>query len=116
MRGDGGALAGLPRFDVDSVRDLRSRRAEIGPSIRRQGAQWAVRSIEQGEHVLAGEGRKVEHGRLPGLGGGTALVGGISGELDGTKRNVMHVQVVRVPVQTLGTECEDHVRPNRSNL
>ena len=41
---------------------------------------------------------------------------GIGGELDGTKRNVMHVQMVRVAVETLRTECEDDVRADRADV
>ena len=44
------------------------------------------------------------------------MVRRIGGELDGTKRNVMHMQVIRVPVQTFWTEREDHVRADRPNM
>jgi hypothetical protein len=28
----------------------------------------------------------------------------------------MHVQVIRVPIQTLGTKREDHLRPDGANM
>src|SRR5829696_191965 len=98
------------------MRDFRSRRAEIHPRIRRQGSQGAVRSVEQGEHFLAGERGEIENGCLPRLGAATILMGGIGGGLYGTKRHVMRVQMVRVPVQTLRTECEDDVWADRPNV
>src|SRR5215212_9135251 len=98
------------------MRDFQSRRAEIRPRIRRQGSQRAVRPVEQGEHVLAGERRKIENGRLPRLGAAKILMGGIGGALYGTKRHVMRVQMVRVPVQSLRTEREDDVRADRPDF